>query len=92
MNEKFSDYKQNCVEFSGTPSQHPTDASKILLVEDALDSQCVTWTFDRADVGSIEEVFAKVRQDPQGAAVVQVYKVWVKKGAHSVVSKRVVVS
>jgi hypothetical protein len=73
---------KNAVPFTGYPRQHPSEKSKLILVNDPLGADISILEFKVEDVLFIEEVHSAVTETGEAAPLV---RLWVRKGAHGVI-------
>jgi len=70
------------VPFTGYPRAHPSEKSKIILVNDPLGSEPTVLEFKLEDVLFVEEIPSAVTENGEGVPLV---KLWVKRGAFGVI-------
>jgi hypothetical protein len=71
-------YKNDAVQFSGTPRKHPYDDEKIILISSPFSSDTVFFEFRITDILHIEEM-PNLATDYGDNVVVK--KLWIKKGS-----------
>ena len=75
---RHPDYSKSNVAFSGAPRKHPYDKKKLLLISDPFSSNTIFFEFKLADITHIEEL-AQIATE--GGDIVNLVKIWVKKGS-----------
>ncbi|MCL2277676.1 MAG: hypothetical protein FWC21_07235 [Treponema sp.] len=70
------------VPFIGYPRAHPSDKSKLILVNDPLGSEPTVLEFKLDDILFVEEVPSAVTETGEGVPLV---KLWIKRGAMGVI-------
>ena len=70
------------VPFTGLPRAHPSDKSKLILVNDPLGNEPAVLEFKLDDICFVEEVPSVITEDGEGVPLV---KLWVKRGAVGVI-------
>jgi len=75
-------HPDNGVSFTGYPRVHPSDKSKLILVNDPLSSEPIVLEFKLEDILFVEEVPSAVTEAGEGVPLV---KLWIQKGAVGVI-------
>ena len=70
------------VSFSGYPRAHPSDKSKLILVNDPLGNEPAVLEFKLDDIIFVEEVPSAVTEAGEGVPLV---KLWIQRGAVGVI-------
>ena len=70
------------VPFAGFPRAHPSDKTKLILVNDPLGSEPVVLEFKLDDILYVEEIPSVITEEGEGVPLV---KLWVKRGAVGVI-------
>ena len=70
------------VSFTGFPRVHPSDKTKLILVNDPLGSEPVVLEFKLDDILYVEEIPSAVTESGEGIPMV---KLWVQRGAVGVI-------
>jgi hypothetical protein len=68
--------------FIGYPRQHPSDKSKLILVNDPLGPAPTILEFKLEDLLYVEEISSAVTEKGEGIPMV---KLWIRKGAHGMI-------
>jgi len=69
------------VPFTGYPRAHPSDKTKLILVNDPLGDEPAVLEFRLEDILFVEETPSAVTEDGEGVPLV---KLWIKRGAFGV--------
>ncbi|MBN2531301.1 MAG: hypothetical protein JXB88_00345 [Spirochaetales bacterium] len=72
------DYSKSNVAFTGAPRKHPYDEKKILLISDPFSSNTIFFEFKLSTISHIEELSRIVTESGE---IVNLVKIWVKKGS-----------
>ena len=70
------------IPFTGFPRAHPSDKTKLILVNDPLGAEPTVLEFKLDDIFFVEEIPSVITEDGEGVLLV---KLWVKRGAIGVI-------
>jgi inorganic pyrophosphatase len=73
-----ADYRQNCIEFLGSPRKHPSDSSRLILVTGVLENQKIFLEFRKEDIRHVDE--SKTLANLAGENV-RMVSLWIEKGS-----------
>jgi len=80
---KYSKNQPNdSVPFTGFPRAHPSDKSKLILVNDPLGSEPVVLEFKLDDILYVEEIPSVITEEGEGVPLI---KLWIKRGSVGVI-------
>ncbi len=74
--EASTNYKNECIPFSGNPRKHPYDKNRMILIIESHDNKTVFHDFKLTDIAHITEL-PSISKD-QGASLRQI-QLWIRK-------------